>query len=47
MSIKAIAAVTIGPLVALGVLLIGRLRRKRLVAGEVSALRSLGDREGG
>jgi hypothetical protein len=48
MSVKTIAAVTIGPLIALGLLLIRRLRRKQLVSGEVSALRSLGSgRESG
>ena len=48
MSVKTIAAATIGSVIALGLLLIRRLRRKQLVAGEVSALRSLGSgREGG
>ena len=42
MNVKTKAAVTIGPLVALGLLLIRRLRRKQLVSSEVSALRSLG-----
>src|SRR5450631_4212213 len=43
MSVKIIAAAAIGPLIALGLLLIRKLRRKQLVAGEVSALRSLGN----
>jgi hypothetical protein len=48
MSVKIIAAAAIGPLIALGLLLIRKLRRKQLVAGEVSALRSLGSgRESG
>jgi hypothetical protein len=48
MSVKTIAAATIGSVIALGLLLIRRLRRKQLVTGEVSALRNLGSgREGG
>ena len=48
MGVKTIAAATIGSVIALGLLLIRRLRRKQLVAGEVSALRSLGSgRESG
>jgi hypothetical protein len=41
MNAKNIGA-TIGSLIALGLLLIRGIRRKKLVAGEVSALRSLG-----
>ena len=41
MKIKNIGA-TIGSLIALGLLLIRGIRRKKLVSGEVSALRSLG-----
>ena len=41
MSVKTIAAATIGSVIALSLLLIRRMRRKQLVAGEVSALRSL------
>jgi hypothetical protein len=44
MSVKTIAAATIGSLITLGLVLISRLRRKQLVAGEVSALRNLGSR---
>jgi hypothetical protein len=48
MSVKIIAAAAIGPLIALGLLLIRKLRRKQLIADEVSALRSLGSgRENG
>ena len=48
MTVKTIAAATIGPVIALGLLLFRKLRRKKLVAGEVSALRSLGSgRESG
>ena len=48
MSVKTIAAATIGSVIALGLVLIRRLRRKQLVAGEVSALRNLGSsRESG
>jgi hypothetical protein len=42
MSIKTLAAATVGSLIALGLLLIKPLRRKKLIASEVSALRSLG-----
>jgi hypothetical protein len=42
MSIKTLAAATIGSLIALGLLLIKPLRRKKLIESEVSALRSLG-----
>jgi hypothetical protein len=42
MSIKALAAATIGSLIALGLLIIRPLRRKKLIESEVSALRSLG-----
>lgn len=42
MSVKTLAAATIGSLIALGLLLIRPLRRKKLIASEVSALRSLG-----
>ena len=42
MKFKTLAAGTIGPLIALGLLLVRRLRRKHLVAGEVSALRGIG-----
>ena len=42
MSIKTLAAATIGSLMALGLLLIRPFRRKNLIASEVSALRSLG-----
>jgi hypothetical protein len=42
MGVKTIAAAAIGSLIALGLLLIRRMRRKQLVASEVSALRSLG-----
>jgi hypothetical protein len=45
MSVKTLAAATIGSLIALGLLLIRPLRRKKLIASEVSALRSLGSRE--
>jgi hypothetical protein len=46
MGVKTIAA-TIGSVIALGLLLMRRLRRKQLVAGEVAALRNLGSgREG-
>jgi hypothetical protein len=42
MKFKTLAAVTIRPLIARSLLLVRRLRRKQLVAGEVSALRNLG-----
>ena len=42
MGIKTLAGAMIGTLIALGLLLIRPLRRKQLVADEVSALRSLG-----
>jgi hypothetical protein len=42
MRIKTLAAATIGSLMALGLLLIRPLRRKKLIASEVSALRNLG-----
>jgi hypothetical protein len=41
MKVKNIGA-KIGSLIALGLLLIRGIRRKKLVSGEVSALRSLG-----
>lgn len=48
MRLKSIAAVTVGPLIALGLLLIREMRRKKLVSAEVSALRNLGsDRKAG
>jgi hypothetical protein len=48
MNVKTLAAATIGSLIALGLLLIRPLRRKKLIANEVSALRSLGSgRESG
>jgi len=39
-----IIGATIGSLIALGLLLIRGIRRKKLVSGEVSALRSFGSR---
>ena len=48
MSIKTLAGAMIETLIALGLLLIRPLRRKQLIADEVSALRSLGSgRENG
>jgi hypothetical protein len=41
MKFKTLAAVTIGPLIALSLLPGRKLRRKHLVAGEVSALRGI------
>jgi hypothetical protein len=48
MRIKTLAGAMIGTLIAVGLLLIRPLRRKQLIANEVSALRSLGSgRENG
>ena len=47
MNMKAMVVAAVGPLIVLALLMIRPLRRKQVVAEEVSALRSLGNAKRG